>query len=71
MIEHDNHRVLIDPFLTDNPAALISADQLKDVDHILISHGHFDHVADAALIANKNNATIVAIYEIAEWFAQE
>ena len=69
MIEHDNHRVLIDPFLTDNPAALISADQLKDVDHILISHGHFDHVADAALIANKNKATIVAIYEIAEWFA--
>ena len=70
MIEHDNHRLLIDPFLTDNPAALISADQLNDVDHILISHGHFDHVADAALISNKNNATIVAIYEIAEWFAK-
>ena len=70
MIEHDNHRLLIDPFLTDNPAAVTSADQLEDVAHILISHGHFDHVADAALIANENNATIVAIYEIAEWFAK-
>ena len=70
MIENDNHRLLIDPFLTDNPAALTSADQLKNVDHILISHGHFDHVADAASIANENNATIVAIYEIAGMVCQ-
>ena len=68
MIETGNHRVLLDPFLTENPAALISAEQLPDIDHILISHGHFDHVADAATIANQHDATIVAIYEIAEWF---
>lgn len=70
MIDSDDHRLLIDPFLTDNPAALTSADQLKNIDHILISHGHFDHVADAASIANANNATVVAIHEIAEWFAK-
>jgi L-ascorbate metabolism protein UlaG (beta-lactamase superfamily) len=68
IVENDEHRILIDPFLTDNPAALISADQLQNVDHILISHGHFDHVADAAAIAKGCDATIVAIYEIAEWF---
>ena len=37
-------------------------------DFILVSHGHFDHVADVAPIANRTNATVVAIYEIAEWF---
>ena len=70
MIETGNHRVLLDPFLTENPAASISADQLPNIDHILISHGHFDHVADAAMIANQHDATIVAIYEIAEWFSK-
>lgn len=70
MIEKDDHRLLIDPFLTDNPAAKITADELDGIGHILISHGHFDHVADAATIANDQNATIVAIYEIAEWFAK-
>ena len=69
MIENDDHRLLIDPFLTDNPAAKTTADELHGIGHILISHGHFDHVADAAAIAKCQDATIVAIYEIAEWFA--
>lgn len=69
LIENKEYRVLLDPFLTDNPAALISADQLETIDHILISHGHFDHVADASTIAKRNDATIIAIHEIAEWFA--
>lgn len=68
MIETEEHRILLDPFLTDNPAAKIPVQQLPKVDHILISHGHFDHVADAATIAKQHDATIVAIYEIADWF---
>ncbi len=64
------HRILLDPFLTDNPAAPIGCDDVT-VDTVLVSHGHFDHVADAAEIANKNDATIVAIYEIATWFAEK
>lgn len=71
LIEQDQHRVLLDPFLTDNPAATIGVEQLGAVDHILISHGHFDHVADAAQIANRDQATIVASFEIAQWFAQQ
>ena len=31
--------------------------------------GHFDHIADAAAIANRTSATVVAIYEIAEWLS--
>lgn len=59
--------VLLDPFLDENPSAPCKAAKL-DADFILVSHGHFDHVADVASIANRTNATVVAIYEIAEWF---
>ena len=46
LVESDGRRVLIDPFLTDNPSAAARAEDLN-VDYILISHGHGDHVGDA------------------------
>ena len=63
------HSVLLDPFLDDSPTAPVKSDAV-DADHILVSHGHFDHVADVAKIANRTGATVVAIYEIAEWFSK-
>lgn len=68
LIESGQHRILLDPFLTDNPSASVKPDDLDGITHVLISHGHFDHVADAAAIANRNGATLVAIFEIAQWF---
>lgn len=65
-----NCKILLDPFFADNPSAPVRlADVVADV--ILISHGHFDHVADAAEIANRNDATVVANFEIASWFADK
>ena len=61
--------VLLDPFLTENPAAPCKAADLE-AKFILVSHGHFDHVADVAPIAQRTGATVVANYEIAEWFGQ-
>lgn len=69
-VESEGHRVLIDPFLTDNPKAACKASEL-DADTILVSHGHFDHVQDVAEIANRCNATVVANYEIATWFSAQ
>ena len=40
-------------------------------DYILVSHGHFDHVADVAPIANRTDATVVGIYEVATWFQSQ
>ena len=62
--------VLLDPFIDDNPSAPCKAADLN-ADYILVSHGHFDHVADVASIANRTHATVVAIYEIAEWFSNK
>ena len=62
-IEGGGATVLIDPFLTDNPQATISADEAK-ADYILVSHGHGDHLGDAVAIAQRTGATIVANFEI-------
>jgi L-ascorbate metabolism protein UlaG (beta-lactamase superfamily) len=63
------HTILVDPFLDDNPAAPVAA-KYVDATHILVSHGHFDHIADAAEIANRCAATVIANYEITTWLAK-
>jgi L-ascorbate metabolism protein UlaG (beta-lactamase superfamily) len=68
-LQTDQHTILVDPFLDDSPTAPVKADQVA-ADFILISHGHFDHVADAAKIANRTGATVVSNYEITTWLAK-
>ncbi len=62
-----DHKILLDPFLDQSPTAPCKAAELQ-ADFILVSHGHFDHVADVASIANRCAATVVGVFEIAEWF---
>jgi L-ascorbate metabolism protein UlaG (beta-lactamase superfamily) len=66
LLETDGHKVLIDPFLTGNPAASTTADKVE-ADFILVSHGHGDHVGDAIAIANRTGATVISNYEISQW----
>ena len=65
LLEGDGKRVVIDPFLTGNPAAVIGPDALPKVDAILLSHGHSDHLGDAIALAKRDHATIVATAELA------
>ncbi|WP_187270227.1 metal-dependent hydrolase [Pontibacter qinzhouensis] len=63
------HKVLFDPFISPNELAKgIDVDSIK-ADYILLSHGHQDHVHDAEQIAKNNNATLVATFEIVNWFS--
>ncbi len=71
LIEGGGHSILLDPFLGENPAAMAKAEDFDSISHVLISHGHFDHVADAAEIVNRNGATLVACFETAQWFSQQ
>jgi len=66
LIESGGARAILDPFLDDSPSAPIRSGDVE-VDYVLISHGHFDHVADAAKIALRTGATVVSNYEICEW----
>ena len=67
-VETAKARLILDPYLNDNPAAKIKARDVK-CDYILISHGHEDHTGDALELAKNCDATIVANYEICEYFA--
>jgi len=64
-------RVLIDPFLApNNPKATVSADDI-DPTHVLLTHGHVDHVADAVKVAKRTGAHCVAIVELAGWLGEQ
>jgi L-ascorbate metabolism protein UlaG (beta-lactamase superfamily) len=69
-VETTRARLIIDPFLTGNPTATVKAADLR-CDYILVSHGHEDHIGDALALAKQNDATIVANYEITEYFAAQ
>ncbi|HEX7091158.1 MAG TPA: metal-dependent hydrolase [Longimicrobiales bacterium] len=62
-------RLMFDPWLDENPVADIGTDEVQDLDFILVSHGHFDHFADAIPLAKKTGATLISTYEITA-FAQ-
>jgi L-ascorbate metabolism protein UlaG (beta-lactamase superfamily) len=64
------HRVLIDPFLTGNPKAAVSADDVNPTT-ILVTHGHADHLGDTVPIAKRTGAPVVAITELAGEIGQE
>lgn len=70
LISSGGKKILLDPFLDENPSSPVKAADVE-ADFILVSHGHFDHVADVAAIANRTGATVVAIFEIAQWFAEK
>jgi L-ascorbate metabolism protein UlaG (beta-lactamase superfamily) len=62
--------VLIDPFFTGNPGVGGDTEAAqKGVSHILLTHGHSDHVGDAIEISKKTGAKIVANFDLCMWIA--
>ncbi len=64
--ESDGQRLLIDPFLTGNPAAAAKPLDVQ-ADFILVSHGHGDHLGDTVAIARRTGATVICNFEMSEW----
>jgi len=69
-LEIGGKQILVDPFLSDNPSAQVSADQVA-ADYILISHGHFDHIGDTVAIAQRTGATVISNFEIVSWLQRQ
>lgn len=69
-LETGGFYVLVDPFLSHNPAAAIKPEQAQ-ADFILVSHGHGDHVGDTESIAKRTGALVIANNEIAVWFSKK
>lgn len=68
LLTTEKHTLLFDPFISQNPLASdIDIDSINP-DYILISHAHGDHIADAEHIAKKSGSTIIANFEIVNYF---
>ncbi|WP_099212283.1 metal-dependent hydrolase [Thermococcus henrietii] len=63
-------KILIDPFLSDNPQAAVKPEEVE-ADLILVTHAHGDHVGDAVEIAKRTGAKIVAMFDVANYIAQK
>jgi L-ascorbate metabolism protein UlaG (beta-lactamase superfamily) len=71
-LDFAGHAVLIDPFFTGNPAFVSDkAAAIKDVRHIVLTHGHFDHVGDTLDIAKSNGATVTTNYDLGMWLVSK
>src|SRR5204862_4883893 len=67
-MELDGHPIVIDPFLSGNPLAAASPNELNP-EIIFLSHGHGDHVGDTVQIAKQSNAKVVCNFEVGSWLA--
>jgi len=60
-------RIVFDPWLTGNPKAPAGA-KIDKADVIFVTHGHSDHTTDVVPVARATGASVVAVFELANWF---
>ena len=70
LLEADGKSVAVDPFLTGNPTAARSADEISP-ETILLTHAHNDHVGDTVAIAQRTGAKVIATFELGTWLGQK
>ncbi len=68
IVTKDDEHIIIDPFLNDNPLSPIKAERSR-AEYILVTHGHHDHLGDTIEIAKKNDALVIAPFEITEYLS--
>ena len=68
--EINGKHLLFDPFITQNPLA--EAVDIKKIkaDYIFVSHAHYDHIIDAAAIADQTGATVISNFEVITWLGK-
>ncbi len=72
ILELDGKRIVIDPFITGNPLAPVKVSDIRDVDLVVLTHGHGDHLGDAiTILKNNKKAKVVAIYELANYVGEQ
>lgn len=71
MIEGCEIKALIDPFISGNPNSGISVEDLKDITHIFVTHGHGDHLGDTVNIAKSSNAKVICNFEIGQYLSDK
>ena len=70
LLESGTYKILFDPFILGNPLAPVKPEQVPAT-HILVSHGHSDHLGDTVAIAKRTKATVIGPYELAGYCASK
>ncbi len=70
LIEKNNFKGIIDPFIKGNQLCKTSIDDLRNITHIFVTHGHGDHLGDTVEIAKKNNSLVIANAEICNYLGK-
>ena len=70
-VELAGTRLLFDPFIRQNELAKNVDVEAIRADYILVTHGHFDHVADAAELANRTGAPVIANGQVGQWLKKQ
>jgi L-ascorbate metabolism protein UlaG (beta-lactamase superfamily) len=63
--------VIVDPFLASNPSCPAADKAAPDLDALLVTHGHGDHIGDAVKLARERNVPVVANYETTQWLGRK
>jgi len=70
LIDTGSGVLLVDPFFDECPTAAFKAADIE-CDAILLTHGHFDHVADVVAIAKRTGAPVYCSFEIGQWLGKQ
>lgn len=68
IITSAGHKLLIDPFLDNNPTSPVKSDEVS-ADYIILTHAHGDHTGDSEAIARRCNSQFICVNELANYYA--
>ncbi|BAV04899.1 metal-dependent hydrolase [Filimonas lacunae] len=63
--------MLFDPFISGNELAQHISLATVQADYILVSHGHYDHMQDVVELARLTGATVIAGWELYQYFSKQ
>lgn len=71
MVEEGGFKAIIDPFLKGNPSSPLKPEDVKNLTHIFVTHGHGDHIGDTVELAKDNDALVITNAEISGYLSEK
>lgn len=66
--EGNNKKIIVDPFITGNPLTDLKKEEVN-VDYIVLTHGHGDHLGDTIELAKRTGALVIALPEVIDYLS--